>query len=179
MALYRLTGSTVPLYTRPVLHAMQGDVWHEFDERDAAGNLEASLSERALSRANVGLGTAAAPRESPGTVPRPRPSGIRLAVGACVTMAGMRRARSRCLVSAVLVVWLIVGPWLLAFGPCAGMGMACGGPCAAAPSPAPPFQTAVLMPLIAMAAESDVPDPAAPSLTVPQPPPKSLYTVAA
>jgi len=90
------------------------------------------------------------------------------------------RVRSGSLFSfAVVVLWLIVGPWVMAFGPCAAMGMECGGPCAAPSSPTPRLQTAALMPLVAIVAERSVPDPAAPSLTVPQPPPKSRFVLPA
>lgn len=79
---------------------------------------------------------------------------------------------------AVVVLLVIVGLGVTAFSPCAVMGMACDSPCPAPTSPLLRVQAGVLLPVGAIAGAA-VQDPAVPSLKVPQPPPKSLFSAAA
>ena len=78
----------------------------------------------------------------------------------------------------VVTLWMVVSPLMMAFGPCATMGMPCEGTCSATFSPTERTDRASLMPLVATAAEPGIAERFSPSLEVPQPPPKFLFASA-
>ena len=96
----------------------------------------------------------------------------------CYDDIHMRWERSSLPTILVVTLWVVVNPLMMAFGPCATMGMPCEGTCTATSAPAQRDDPASLMPLVATVAEPGMAEPFSPSLEVPQPPPKFLFASA-
>ena len=96
----------------------------------------------------------------------------------CYYDVNMRWERSSLPTILAVTLWVVVSPLMMAFGPCATMGMPCEGTCSATFSPTERADPASRMPLVATVAEPGMAEPSSPSLKVPKPPPKFLFASA-